>query len=73
MEIHQRLRNIREDSDKTQEEIAKILNTDRSYYGKYERGVHPMTAEQIAILSRYYNLSADYLLCLVDEPKKLDL
>ncbi len=71
MEYYQRIKDIREDNDKKQSEIAKVLNTDQSYYSKYERGLHPMTAKQIITLCKYYNLSADYLLGLSDEPKPL--
>lgn len=71
MDFHKRIRDTREDSDKKQSEIAEVLQIDRSYYGKYERGEHPMPIEHIITLCKYYNLSADYLLGLIDEPRKL--
>lgn len=71
MQYYKRIKEIREDRDIKQKEIAKILQTDQSYYSKYERGLHPMTAEQIIILCRYYNLSADYLLGIIDEPRQI--
>lgn len=71
MQYYKRIKEIREDRDIKQKEIAEILQTDQSYYSKYERGLHPMTAEQIIILCRYYNLSADYLLGLIDEPRQI--
>lgn len=71
MQYYKRIKEIREDRDIKQKEIAEILQTDQSYYSKYERGLHPMTAEQIIILCRYYNLSADYLLGIIDEPRKI--
>lgn len=71
MQYYKRIKEIREDRDIKQKEIAEILQTDQSYYSKYERGLHPMTADQIIILCRYYNLSADYILGLIDNPKKL--
>lgn len=67
----QRIRNIREDHDKTQDEISKILNTDQSYYSKYERGIRPLPIEHLITLCRYYNISADYILGFTNEPKQL--
>lgn len=71
MQYYKRIKEIREDRDIKQKEIAEILQTDQSYYSKYERGLHPMTADQIIILCRYYNLSADYMLGLIDEPRQI--
>jgi transcriptional regulator with XRE-family HTH domain len=71
MQYYKRIKEIREDRDIKQKEIAEILQTDQSYYSKYERGLHPMTAEQIIILCKYYNLSADYLLGIIDEPRQI--
>ncbi len=69
--INKRIRDLREDNDKTQKEIAAVLNTDQSYYSKYERGERPLPVEHIIALCRYYNVSADYILGLTDEPKPL--
>lgn len=71
MNYAQRIKDLREDNDLTQENIARILGTSRSYYGRYERGLHPMTADQIKILAEYYNVSADYILGLTDEYRAL--
>lgn len=71
MNYAQRIRDLREDRDLTQETVAEILGTSRSYYGRYERGLHPMTADQIKILAEYYNVSADYILGLTNEYKAL--
>lgn len=71
MQYYKRIKEIREDRDIKQKEIAEILQTDQSYYSKYERGLHPMTADQIIILCEYYNLSADYLLGIIDEPRQI--
>lgn len=67
----QRLKDIREDNDKNQTEIGKILGHNQSYYAKLEKGIHNITAEDIYKLSKYYNISADYLLGLIDEPREL--
>jgi len=71
MEYYQRIRDIREDRDLKQDTVAKVIGTERSYYGKYERGQRPMLARQIIDLCNYYNLSADYVLGLTDEPRNL--
>lgn len=71
MQYYKRIKEIREDRDIKQKEIAEILQTDQSYYSKYERGLHPMTADQIIILCKYYNLSADYMLGIINEPRQI--
>lgn len=71
MQYYQRLKDIREDNDKKQSEIATILQTDQSYYSKYELGKHPLPIEHLRTLCIYYNVSADYLLGLIDEPRPL--
>lgn len=71
MYYQQRIRDLREDHDKTQAEIAVVLKTDQSYYSKYEKGIRPLPIEHLITLCRYYNVSADYILCFTDEPKPL--
>ena len=64
MEYYQRLKNLREDSDKSQKEIAEFLGTEQSYYAKYENAKHPIPNTIIKKLCLYYGVSADYILCL---------
>ena len=71
MKVAERIRALREDNDKQQNEIANILKTSQSYYSKYENGVRPLPAAHIYTLAQYYNVSADYILGLIDEPKPL--
>ncbi len=71
MEYYERIRAIREDRDIKQIEVAALLDTDQSYYSKYERGVHPMTAVQIKKFADYFNVSLDYLLERTDNPDML--
>lgn len=66
-----RIKDIREDNDKTQADIAMILKTDQSYYSKYERGLRPLPIEHLITLCRYYNISADYFLGFTNDPKPL--
>ena len=70
--INKILRDIREDEEKTQQEIANILQTTQSYYGQYERGNRELPLHHLRTLCIYYNISADYFLGLIDEPRKLN-
>lgn len=71
MYIYQRLRDLREDSDKKQESIAMILNITRQQYQLYESGKRELPMHHFITLARYYNVSLDYLAGLTDTPKKL--
>lgn len=61
-----RIRNLREDHDKTQQEIADYLFCDQSLYSKYERGQREVPVNVIIQLAKYYGTSTDYLLNLTD-------
>lgn len=71
MNYYQRLKDIREDNDLTQFEIARLLETTQHQISKYERGVQMMGIDRYIILAKYYNISLDYLAGLVDEPIRL--
>ena len=58
------LKDLREDNDKTQKDIAEVLGIDQSYYSKYEKGKREMPIRHIVRLCSYYNVSADYILGL---------
>ncbi len=62
-----RIRDLREDNDKTQKEICEYLYCDQSLYSKYERGQRNVPVEIIIKLAQYYGTSADYILGLTDE------
>lgn len=64
MEYHQRIKNLRIDADKTQQELADLLKTGQSYYAKYENGKRPLPIDRLRDLCLYYNVSADYILGL---------
>lgn len=64
MEYYEKLRQIREDNDKNQTQIAEILGIHQTYYSKQERGVKPFQIDQIIKLCEYYQVSADYILGL---------
>lgn len=65
----ERIRNLREDNDKTQKEIAEYLFCDQSLYSKYERGLRVVPVEVIIKLAHYYGTSTDYILGLTDTRK----
>ncbi len=65
----QRLEDLRIDHDKTQEEIAQILNCRREVYRRYEKGIHELPVWALIQLAAYYKTSADYILGLTDEPR----
>ena len=71
MNYFQRLRDIREDHDLTQIDIAVLLNTTRQQVSKWETGIQMMGVDKYIILAKHYNVSVDYLLGLVDTPRKL--
>ncbi len=61
MPHYTRLRDLREDSDKTQAELAAYLGTTAQYYGKYEKGERELPFSRAVELAEYYNVSLDYL------------
>lgn len=65
-----RIRDLREDNDLTQKEIAKILLCDQSLYSKYERGEREIPLNLLIILADYYKTSLDYLTYRTDNPKR---
>ena len=69
--MYKRLKDLREDADKSQAEIAKIIGTSQSYYAQYENGKRPIPLDRMILLAKYYNVSLDYLAGLIDIPKKL--
>ena len=64
MQYYERLKEIREDRDMKQADIAAVLKIDQSYYSKYEKGKHSMPVEHLATLCKFYGVSADYILGL---------
>ena len=61
-----RLKEIREDKDLTQTEVAKILNMSQTGYSKYEVETNDIPTEVLKKLARFYNTSIDYLLYMTD-------
>ncbi len=64
-----RIRDLREDHDKTQQEIADVLGTSQTMYARYERGANELPIRHLIALCKYYGVSADYILGLKDNMK----
>ena len=62
-----RLRQLREDHDKTQTEIAEYLGINQTVYSRYETGKNDMKPFHIVSLCKYYKVSADYILGLPED------
>ncbi len=72
MNHYQRLKDIREDRDLSQAEVAQVLGIQQTHYSKYELGKQKMGIDKYIILAKYYNISIDYLAGVTDTPKALD-
>lgn len=64
-----RLRDLREDHDLSQREIAEYLRCDQSLYSKYERGDRQTPLTVVVQLAQYYQTSVDYIVGLTDTPR----
>ena len=62
-----RIRDLREDNDKTQQEIADVLDTSQTMYARYERGANELPLHHLITLCKFYNVSSDYILGLTDK------
>ena len=69
MDYRARLRNIREDRDLTQAEVGKVINKSQQGYNHIEAGRAELKIDDLAKLCRFYNVSADYIIGIADEPK----
>ena len=64
-----RLRDLREDADKTQKEIAALLGIDQRVYSNYETGKREIPTRFVISLARLYNTSTDYILGMTNETR----
>lgn len=69
MSMYKRIRDLREDHDLTQTDLAKILNCSQRSYSYYESGGHDIPTQTLIALADYYNVSVDYLLGRTDKKK----
>ena len=67
--IYKRIRDLREDKDLTQKELAKALNCSQQVYSNYELGQRDIPTDILIKLSAFYNVSIDYILGISDNPK----
>lgn len=74
--MYSRIRDLREDHDLTQQQVADILNISQRGYSHYETGNNDVSSEVLIKLANYYNVSIDYILDRTDTkksyPKKKD-
>jgi len=71
MYYYQRLRDLREDNDMTQSDVAELLGTAREQYNKYELGKQEIPFHHVITLAKHYNVTIDYLAGIVDSPRKI--
>ena len=71
MDYRTRLRDLREDGDYTQEQIGKLINKSQQGYNHIEMGRAELKIEDLILLCRFYQVSADYMIGLTDEPKPI--
>jgi transcriptional regulator with XRE-family HTH domain len=67
--IYKRIRDLREDKDKTQRELAVALNCSQQVYSNYELGQRDIPTDILIKLSKFYCVSVDYILGISDVPK----
>ena len=58
---YKRIRELREDNDILQKDVAKLLNTTQQHYSRIEKGTTEITADRIIALAKFYNVSLDYI------------
>ena len=68
--MYQRIRDLREDRDMTQTQIAKVLGMSQTGYSKYETGENDPSTIVLIKLARYYKTSVDYILGETDNPNR---
>lgn len=59
-----RIRDLREDNDLTQQQVADVLGTSQTMYARYERGANELPIRHLIVLCKLYHVSADYVLGL---------
>ena len=66
--MYRRIRDLRQDHDLTQKQMAKFLNCSQQVYSNYELGQRDIPTEVLIALSKYYKVSVDYILEITDNP-----
>ena len=68
--MYQRIRDMREDRDLKQRQVAEFLNCSQQVYSNYELGQRDIPTDVLIRLSEFYGVSVDYLLGLTNNPKR---
>ena len=68
--LYKRIRDLREDKDLTQKDLAKILNCSQQVYSNYELGQRDIPTDILIKLSEFYKVSTDYILGISDTPSR---
>lgn len=63
----ERLRDLREDNDLTQADVAGFLNTTQQVYSRYEKGINEIPLHHLVSLCKFYKVSADFILGLSEK------
>ena len=66
MQYIRRIRDLREDADLTQQQVAAILGTSQTMYARYERGANELPIHHLLKLCELYKVTSDYILGLTD-------
>lgn len=64
--MYRRIRDLREDHDLKQADLARLLNCTQACYSNYENGKRDIPSETLRFLGKFYNVSVDYLLDMTD-------
>lgn len=67
---YKRIRELREDNDILQKDVAKLLNTTQQHYSRIEKDTTEITADRIIALAKFYNVTSDYILELSDQKER---
>ena len=67
-----RIKDLREDNDLLQKDIAGILGISQQYYSEYEKGNRTITLSHLITLAKYYDVSLDYLVCLSNDDSNIN-
>ena len=62
MEYQRRIRDLREDHDLTQRQVAELLGTSQTMYARYERGTNELPIRHLIVLADYYHVTTDYIM-----------
>ncbi len=73
MNYYKRIKDLREDNDLNQKDIADLLQTSQSYYAQYENGHRQIPIDRLIILADFYHVSLDYLTGRTDNPENPNL